>query len=120
MGRGVALLRSPATTPAREVSVPRLGNEAIAAILPPSTGVEGALGRGNEAELSDFGRGAEGATEGALEGDAEGAMREEQVLQMLRAGASITETIRELWGVSSGRRYQEAAAIVGDMIRRRV
>ena len=120
LGRGVALLRSPATTPAREVSVPRLGNEAIAAILPPSTGVEGALGRGNEAELSDFGRGAEGATEGALEGDAEGAMREEQVLQMLRAGASITETIRELWGVSSGRRYQEAAAIVGDMIRRRV
>ena len=47
-------------------------------------------------------------------------MREEQVLQMLRAGASITETIRELWGVSSGRRYQEAAAIVGDIIRRRV
>lgn len=114
LGHGAALLRSPATTPARRVQVPRLDNGDIVALLPASTQAEGAFGSGKVLEVAHFGSG----PEGAAEGEPEGAVREQQVLQMLRAGSSISEVIRALWDATGGRRYQEAAAFVGGVIQR--
>ena len=118
LGKGVALLRSPATTPAREVIVPRLANEAIHALLPASTAAEAAFGSGKALEMAHFGSGSEVGAEAGTEVAPEAALLEERVLQMLRAGASQNEIIRELWDASGGRRYQEGAAFVGNVIRR--
>ena len=104
LGRGVALLRSPATTPAREVRVPRLSNEQILAILPTSTGVEVLRGSGPEVVPAS---GLEAGMEVGVE-----AIREQRILQLLAAGTSQNEIIRQLWGATGGRVYQEAAAVI--------
>lgn len=105
LGHGVALLRSPATTPAREVQVPRLSNEQIRALLPASTGVEVVSGSAPEVV---WGSGLEVGPEGEMEV----AVREQRVLQLLAAGMSQNEIVRQLWGATGGRVYQEAAAII--------
>ena len=103
LGHGVALLRSPATTPAREVRVPRLSNEQIRALLPASTGVEALPGSGPEV---------------AAGSGPEAAVRERRVLQLLAAGMSQNEIIRQLWNATGGRAYQEAAAVIREIRQR--
>ena len=56
----------------------------------------------------------EGEPEATVEGAAEGVMiideRHRQVRDLLRAQTPVSQIIKQLWGVSSGRRYQEATA----------
>ena len=111
LGHGVALLRSPATTPAREVRVPRLSNEQIRALLPASTGAEALPGSGPEVAAGS-------GPEVGMEVDVEAAVRERRVLQLLAAGMSQNEIIRQLWNATGGRAYQEAAAVIREIRQR--
>lgn len=110
LGHGVALLRSPATTPAREVHVPRLSNEQIRVLLPASTGVEVLPGSTPEVIAGS-------GPEVGMEVGAE-AVREQRVLQLLAAGMSQNEIIRQLWNATGGRAYQEAAAVIREVRQR--
>lgn len=112
LGNGVALLRSAATSPARLVRLPFVSNAAL-------SGLFSAL----EVGRSGFEVGSAGEEDplpSALEVERSGNERIKKVREMLRSQASQNDIIRDLWGVTGGVRYQEAArelrAIIAGMV----
>lgn len=131
LGKGVVLLRSKSTQPARLVRVPLVSNASLYQLLgahqAPQIAPTEPLPMGFHPAPKP--QGAEGAAVGAVEGATHSAPSSAsgsapaltpeaaRALALIQAGKSISEVIKEMFGVSAGRAYQEKTIWLMEVIR---
>lgn len=124
LGEGVVLLRSKSTSPARLVRVPLVSNASLYQLL-GSTRVAPTLPLPMGFRPPTPAGAVEGATEGAsthTPSSAPGSAipptsEAARALALIQAGKSMSEVIKEMFGVTSGRAYQEKTVWLMDVIR---
>lgn len=128
LGKGIVLLRSASTQPARLVRVPLVSNESLYQLL-GNTRIAPTLPLPMGFRLPAPAPILAGALEGALEGatvhapsSAPGSAalptaEAARALALIQAGKTMSEVIKELFGVTSGRAYQEKTVWLMDVIR---
>jgi len=131
LGKGIVLLRSKSTSPARLVRVPLVSNaslyELLGVAVAPQIAPTEPLPMGfHPAPKTQT---LEGAPVGAVEGASSAAPSSAsgrasalspeaaRALALIRDGKSISEVIKEMFGVSAGRAYQEKTVWLMEVIR---
>lgn len=122
LGQGVAYLRSAATAPARMVRVPLASNAGISQMLGYQTGFQQATNQATaEALWEPTGKPDVSLTEAKPDQATRASVSPEaaRVAQLFRDGSDLAQIVLELRGINSnqGRRYQEAAKEVQQLLR---
>lgn len=130
LGQGLVFLRSVATAPAKMVRVPYASNAGIAGLLEgprPTSGPASVAASGPASSATSLEAAAEAEAEAATgeplpahQGAPKWTTDEARIIAALKAGKSVGDIAADLAGAKGGRRYQEAAKRVGDVIKRAI
>jgi hypothetical protein len=116
---GLAYLRASTASPARLVRVPYASNDAVTGLLAATRPASQERPRPFGFQPQEAGRVAAGEKPLLSHQDAEKWTPEEtRCIALLRAGKSPREVIREVYGVTAGNQYREAAAKLAAIITR--